>query len=561
MKKYRIFLIIPLLLSSTSFFHLNGFLTFGNEYHTFIFTKNHIWDETTHYLLTPLRFLEFGHFSFKTYPSSNETYYFLKDFFSTIQNIVFYFIFELKYIGLVLDIFAVILNLVFFIFFFNKILKYEIDYSFIFSCISIIFFAFGPQTYNEIFGFLTLEPYSQLPSITRHEPTANTNVGFLISLLGLYFFFIKKNYKIFFLTSLVGFFSYIYVSLFYITLCGIIFIYRLVTKKDHFLELLKFISIPIILFLTWSTLMLFMDSEGNLRNTQHVSNSIDLKFLLISIFYIILNLLNYKFTKNYTIKENSIYIILIFISCVVCFYSTLITKVDLGGNDHFYYFANPFQWITLFNIFYNFKNTISKKLLTSFLILIIFIQFMGIRNYSNKYFLENEDKIINQINYLNDLENIKLLVNNKKVLSIDPLFVWFGYVITNSYTYIPNHLDLSVSSDDIMNKYLITSKLFKLPVESVVKYFFKKPNISKRSINFEEIVFAGDMNDGIYEALKGQNLTKSELIDYIKKKYNLIKVNENFDLIVLNKNWLLPESKVLSNLNLIFENKSFLIYE
>ena len=120
--------------------------------------------------------------------------------------------------------------------------------------------------------------------------------------------------------------------------------------------------------------MLFMDSEGNLRNTQHVSNSIDLKFLLISIFYIILNLLNYKFTKNYTIKENSIYIILIFISCVVCFYSTLITKVDLGGNDHFYYFANPFQWITLFNIFYNFKNTISKKLLTSFLILIIFIQ-------------------------------------------------------------------------------------------------------------------------------------------------------------------------------------------
>ena len=69
------------------------------------------------------------------------------------------------------------------------------------------------------------------------------------------------------------------------------------------------------------------------------------------------------------------------------------------------------------------------------------------------------------------------------------------------------------------------------------------------------------MNDGIYEALKGQNLTKSELIDYIKKKYNLIKVNENFDLIVLNKNWLLPESKVLSNLNLIFENKSFLIYE
>ena len=186
---------------------------------------------------------------------------------------------------------------------------------------------------------------------------------------------------------------------------------------------------------------------------------------------------------------------------------------------------------------------------------------MGIRNYSNKYFQENEDKIINQIKYLNDLENIKHLVSNKKVLSIDPLFVWFGYVITNSYTYIPNHLDLSVSSDDIMNKYLITSKLFKLPIESVVKYFFKKPNISKRSINFEEIVFAGDMNDGIYEALKDQNLTKSELIDYIKKKYNHIKVNENFDLIVLNKNWLLPESKVLSNLILIFENESFLIYE
>ena len=34
-----------------------------------------------------------------------------------------------------------------------------------------------------------------------------------------------------------------------------------------------------------------------------------------------------------------------------------------------------------------------------------------------------------------------------------------------------------------------------------------------------------------------------------------------FDLIVLNKNWLLPESKVLSNLILIFENESFLIYE
>ena len=103
---------------------------------------------------------------------------------------------------------------------------------------------------------------------------------------------------------------------------------------------------------------------------------------------------------------------------------------------------------------------------------------MGIRNYSNKYFQENEDKIINQIKYLNDLENIKHLVSNKKVLSIDPLFVWFGYVITNSYTYIPNHLDLSVSSDDIMNKYLITSKLFKLPI-NCGEIFFKKSNISK----------------------------------------------------------------------------------
>ena len=41
---------------------------------------------------------------------------------------------------------------------------------------------------------------------------------------------------------------------------------------------------------------------------------------------------------------------------------------------------------------------------------------MGIRNYSNKYFQENEDKIINQIKYLNDLENIKHLVSNKKSL-------------------------------------------------------------------------------------------------------------------------------------------------
>jgi len=557
---YRIFLIVPLLVFSTSFFHINGFFTFGVDYHTFIITSNHIWDETTHYLLTPIRFIELGDLSFKSLETSEETFYFIKDFFSTIQNLIFYFFFDLKYIGLILDLFSIFLNFILFFIFFRKVFKFDLNYCLIFSVLSIIFFGYGPQTYREIIGFISFEPFSPIPTLTRHEPTANTNVGFLISLTGLYFFYIKKNYRLFFLTSLIGFFSYIYVSLFYISLCGVTFIFEYLIKKKNFFSLLKNFAIPIIIFLTWVYLMVFMDSEGNLRNTQHISNSINSKFFIISIFYIFLNLLNYKYSKIKIIKNNSVFIILIFIACNICFYSTLITKVDLGGNDHFNYFANPFQWITIFNIIYNFKSKISINLNFYLLIILIVIQFVGVKKYSDKYFKENNENIIKQVEYTNDLQILKHLIKDKTVITLDPFFVWYGFNLTSSYSFIPNHLDLSVSSDDIIKKFFATSKFFELSENDVIEYFFQKPNISKRSINFEEIVFAGDLNDGFYEALNTKKLSKLDLINFIKGEYKETKVaNNNNELILINKDWHVPNKKFFENLELLYENNIFML--
>ena len=232
---YRI-LLVPLLIFATCFFHIDGFFTFGNNYHTFLITKNHIWDETTHYLLTPIRFIEFGDLSFQTLPSSKETLYFLKDTFSTIQNLFFYFFFDIKYMGLILDIFSVSLNLLLFNFLFKKVFNFNTHYSFIFSILSIIFFGYGPQTYSEIVGFFSLNPFTEIPTITRHEPTANTNISFLIALIGLNYFYHKENYKLFFLTSLIGFFSYIYVSLFLIVLCGLVLFIKIVYEKKKLLN-------------------------------------------------------------------------------------------------------------------------------------------------------------------------------------------------------------------------------------------------------------------------------------------------------------------------------------
>ena len=557
---YRI-LLVPLLIFATCFFHIDGFFTFGNNYHTFLITKNHIWDETTHYLLTPIRFIEFGDLSFQTLPSSKETLYFLKDTFSTIQNLFFYFFFDIKYMGLILDIFSVSLNLLLFNFLFKKVFNFNTHYSFIFSILSIIFFGYGPQTYSEIVGFFSLNPFTEIPTITRHEPTANTNISFLIALIGLNYFYHKENYKLFFLTSLIGFFSYIYVSLFLIVLCGLVLFIKIVYEKKNYLIFFRYISIPLILFILWSSLMLYMDSQGNLRNTQYVTTKLDIKFLAISFFYILLNLINFKYSKEQIIKKNSIIIILIFITCIICFYSTLVTGVDLGGNDHFYYFANPFQWITLLNILYNFKNKINTNFNIIIIFLLICIQFLGIKNYSNKYFEKNSQKIINQIKYVNDLEDLKNITDRKTIVSLDPLYVWYGYVLTNSYSYIPNHLDLSISSDEILNKFLITSKIFNLSNDELINYFFEKPSISSRSINFEEIVFAGDTIDNIYDALKVKNLNKKELIDLIKDYYQKTELKEFSHLILINKNWQTFDENIYRNKKIIYENETFLLLE
>ena len=557
---YRI-LLVPLLVFSTCFFHINGFFTFGNNYHTFLITKNHIWDETTHYLLTPIRFIEFRDLSFQTLPSSKETLYFLKDTFSTTQNLLFYILFDLKYMGLILDVFSVSLNLLLFYFLFKKVFNFNTHYSFIFSIISIIFFGYGPQTYTEILGFFSLNPFTEIPTITRHEPTANTNISFLIAIIGLCHFYYKENYKLFFLTSLIGFFSYIYISLFLIVLCGLVLFTKVIYEKKNYFIFFRYISIPLILFILWSSLMLYMDSQGNLRNTQYISSNLNSQFLVISFFYILLNFINFKYTKEQVIKKNSIIIILVLISCVICFYSTLVTGVDLGGNDHFFYFANPFQWITLLNILYNFKNKINANFNIFIIFLLICIQFVGIKNYSNKYFEKNTQKIINQIKYVNDLEDLKSITDKKTIISLDPLYVWYGYVLTNSYSYIPNHLDLSVSSDKILNRFLITSKIFNLSNDELINYFFDKPDISSRSINFEEIVFAGDIVDNIYDALKVKSLSKKELIDYIKEYYQKIEFKEFSHLILINKNWQSLDENILRDIKIIYENETFLLLE
>mgnify|MGYP004385415643 CR=1 FL=1 len=307
--------------------------------------------------------------------------------------------------------------------------------------------------------------------------------------------------------------------------------------------------------------MLYMDSQGNLRNTQYVPTKLDIKFLAISFFYILLNLINFKYSKEQIIKKNSIIIILIFITCIICFYSTLVTGVDLGGNDHFYYFANPFQWITLLNILYNFKNKINTNFNIIIIFLLICIQFLGIKNYSNKYFEKNSQKIINQIKYVNDLEDLKNITDRKTIVSLDPLYVWYGYVLTNSYSYIPNHLDLSISSDEILNKFLITSKIFNLSNDELINYFFEKPSISSRSINFEEIVFAGDTIDNIYDALKVKNLNKKELIDLIKDYYQKTELKEFSHLILINKNWQTFDENIYRNKKIIYENETFLLLE
>jgi hypothetical protein len=558
---YRIFLIVPLLVFSTTFFHINGFFTFGDNYHTFLIVSNHIWDETTHYLLTPIRFIEFGDLSFQSSPSSKETLYFLKDFFSTLQNIIFYFIFDLKYIGLVLDIFSVLANLLLFYFLFKKIFDYDNFISFVFSVISIIFFGYGPQTYNEIIGFFTFNPYTEIPTITRHEPTANTNIGFLISLIGLYYFYYKENYKLFFITSLIAFFSYIYVSLFYVVLCGIVLFFKTIYLKKSYLIFFKNILIPLTLFILWSSLMLYMDSQGNLRNTQHISDGLSIKFLIINIVYILLNLANIKYTKNLIIKKNSIIIIFVFVSCGICFYSTLFTGIDLGGNEHFYYYANPFQWITFFNLLYNFKSKINNNIYVSIITLLIIIQLIGVKNYSDKYFFLNKQKIINQVKYVNDLDKLKKNTAKKTIISLDPLYVWYGFNLTNSYSFIPSHLDLSVSSDEILNKFLITSKIFNLSTDELINYFFKKPNISSRSINFEEITFAGDINDNIYDALSIKGLKKTDLINYIKRKYNQIEVSNIKHPILISKNWHIPNKKIYRNKKITYENETFILLE
>lgn len=558
---YRIFLIIPLLVFSTTFFHINGFFTFKDNYHTFLIVNNHIWDETTHYLLTPIRFIEFGDLSFQSSLSSKETLYFLKDFFSTLQNIIFYFIFDLKYIGLVLDIFSVLANYLLFYFLFKKIFDFDNFFSFVFSVVIIIFYGYGPQTYNEIIGFFTFNPYTEIPTITRHEPVANTNIGFLISLIGLYYFYYKENYKLFFITSLIAFFSYIYVSLFYIVLCSIVLIFKNIYLKKKYLNFFKNILIPLALFILWSSLMLYMDSQGNLRNTQHISDGLGIKFLIISLIYILINLANIKYTKNSIIKKNSIIIIFVLVTCIICFYSTLFTGIDLGGNDHFFYFANPFQWITFLNLFYNFKSKINNNIYVSIISLLIIIQLIGIKNYSDKYFFLNKQKIIDQVKYVNDLDKLKKNTAKKTIISLDPLYVWYGFNLTNSYSFIPSHLDLSVSSDEILNKFLVTSKIFNLSTDEVISYFFKKPNISSRSINFEEIVFAGDINDNIYDALIAKNLKKKDLINYIKEKYNLIEVSNIKHPILISKNWHIPNRKIYRNKKITYENETFILLE
>lgn len=364
----------------------------------------------------------------------------------------------------------------------------------------------------------------------------------------------------FFITSLIGFFSYIYLSLFFFVLCGLVFLLDHIFYKQKFIVTLKKFSIPLLLFCLWSGLMLYMDSQGNLRNTQHISNSIDIKFFLITLFYVLLNFLNFYFSKSSTIKINSIMIIIVLVSCNFCFYSTLITGVDLGGNDHFYYFANPFQWITFFNIYYNFINKINIKLSKIIVTGLVLLQFLGINNYSTKYIKQNKVNLLKQIEYTNNLEKIKNIIQKEIIISLDPLYVWYGLNLTNSYSFIPNHLDLSVSSDEIIEKFLISSKIFELSEEDMIKYFFKKPSISKRSINFEEIVFAGDLNDEIYDALKIKNLNKKGLIEYMKKIYKSTKANyKNNYLFLINKEWHLPNKNFINKSKTIFENEKILI--
>lgn len=418
-----------------------------------------------------------------------------------------------------------------------------------------------------------------------------------------------------FLGLILNSFFYFFIVCSLLTLIIFIFQYKLnIFNKERMFLLGKFFSVLIAISSFFLIQIIYIENDYLARvGTFNLSTEIKiylfdhllkgfskiefLSILTINIFFYFLNI-----KLNPSFKRFIIFFFLLFFSSVLSplFYLMIMEKVTFFGNFISIIALSSFillkiNLIIFLKIILD-KIKIKKNIIgTSFLILIIFIingiyfkktSKINILSEGVHFDPENKTTLRKDLIELTDFTKKKLGKNNLLLTNDLHTQLWWIFSNENKF-YFPMIFFVSLS-DILIEKQLFNAfKILKLDEQDFINFFNKNKITSWRVVNTNNYFFLGHLKyqanyltaiNNIHDyPLKTQkfikrktvHLTNQVILDknqlsLLKRKFMSYELNPKLtpDLIILLKDGLLEKNiKVLSNFNLIFENKNYLVME
>ena len=556
---FGLILIIPIIFSSCLYYY-EGFLNFGRDFNFYIFSPNLTFDENTHYFPKVLAFIDNLTFNINDNVDS-KNYNFLQFvliFFSSLIVIIFGDI----YAPFFLDFISISLLLIINYYFFYKILRLQNIYIFPFLTIYIVFFTYGPFTYNfyvNLIWDIELKTYHHI--FRQFSPTL-TSICLVIGIIAHYNVYKFDKLNIFnFILIVLSYFAYGFNSIIQIIFFSLSFCYLFLFGEKKQI-IIKLYLINLITFFIWYYFQtVFFDNKWFSKFLLYASNDYNFEVTknLINLFFISINLFLFYKNKNY----NFLFLGIFLISCLILFNISFIVGYDPKLYHADMYFAKPAQWISLF-LFINLVNDkFFLKIIKIIALSVSILFFLSHKNFVEKIFYKYSDFMTEQQDKRDSFKKIKNIVKNSLVHTLDPHFILYGFYTTSSKNFIYSsdyNLTLPPKNNLInfikLADYLNLSRDLQHTMITNKKLFF----LNGKHNMYQHIIFLQDSPNDLnfkMSLVEGQKTNLKKFInDYKNKNKNL-----NFKyLLISKKNKKKFNYFIDSNLSLIYEDENYLLF-
>lgn len=559
---YYLFLPFLLILIASTFYYVVGYNIFGDNFSQYFFPRYHINDETSYYFSQVIYL--YSNFSFDMFISELVT-----NMNAKMWNLFIFALVPMDYFPMVINFINT--SLIFTILYFigRDIFKFTFNYNIFFVFLFTMTSGWGITTYNEWIELFTITP-NGFSTLFRQEPPSTTLLLISTGIYLIHRFFIQKAGLLSLaLGTLLVTLTYVYYTTFFIVFLGLLGIYviynwKLIEKKQYIL----FYTFSFFALLIWTSIYLnHINPDFNWLVGKTISRDINLKILIINLFFTLLAYFSYKKTKILKQKKIILIVTLGIISGVIANHSNLILGYTLQNHHWDVYVIKPLQWILVFYIVYIFKLYTNKAVAIIPIVLSILFTINAYKAPTDLY-LKHHKVLSTQLDVIKSYKKLnKYIKKGDHYITLDPLLIYMSKIVlpTSIIDIYFNGHHTEKTAEKLVESYIKSSQIHKLTPSATIDLFntSKSDKYLQYFGMFKMLLLSWDSKDNIYQSLSTEYkiITSDNISEYLINEYNDYTQEAYDGVIVINKLQFSQKiiDKISLNKSIIFKDKNLIL--